>query len=58
MEEAQGRLEGGLPDDKEIASVQVLFPDRKTLDEVIAELRNEIENLKSGETEAPSPTTN
>jgi hypothetical protein len=33
---------------EEIASVQVLFPDRRTLDEVIAELRKEIEMLKGG----------
>lgn len=36
----------GFPQDKEIVSAQVLFPDRKTLDEVIAELRKEIERLK------------
>lgn len=31
---------------QEIVSAQVLFPNRKTLDEVIAELRKEIEELK------------
>ena len=34
---------------EEIASVQVLFPDRRTLDEVIAELRDRIEKLETKE---------
>jgi hypothetical protein len=42
----QGRLSAEV---EEIASVQVLFPDRKTLDEVIAELRKESDAWK-GET--------
>ena len=40
---SRGSLESEV---EEIASVQVLFPDRRTLDEVIAELRKEIETLK------------
>ena len=32
---------------EEIASVQVLFPDRRTLDEVIAELRGKIEKMET-----------
>ena len=35
--------------DMAIASAQVMFPDKKTLDEVIAELRNQIAELKSAE---------
>ena len=42
----QGRLSAEV---EEIASVQVLFPDRRTLDEVIAELREKIEKLETKE---------
>jgi hypothetical protein len=42
----QGRLSTEV---EEIASVQVLFPDRRTLDEVIAELRGKIEKLETKE---------
>ena len=44
----QGRLSSEV---EEIASVQVLFPDRRTLDEVIAELRGKIEKLEAGNSE-------
>ena len=43
---AKGRLSAEV---EEIASVQVLFPDRRTLDEVIAELRGKIEKLEAKE---------
>jgi hypothetical protein len=42
----QGRLSAEV---EEIASVQVLFPDRRTLDEVIAELRGKSEKLETKE---------
>ena len=44
----QGRLSAEV---EEIASVQVLFPDRKTLDEVIAELSDKIKKLEAGTSE-------
>ena len=31
---------------KDIASVQVVFPDRKTADEIVAELWNAVDNLQ------------
>ena len=46
----KGRSGGRLSAEvEEIASVQVLFPDRRTLDEVIAELRGKIEKLETKE---------
>ncbi len=52
MRNAEDGMRSVIPPDKEIASAQVLFPDRKTLDEVIAELKNKIETLteKVGDT--------
>lgn len=41
---SRGSLESEV---EEITSVQVLFPDRRTLDEVIAELRDKIKKLES-----------
>lgn len=42
------------PGDIAIASAQVMFPDKKTLDEVIAELRNEMAELKSAKAQTDS----
>lgn len=55
MRNAEDGMRSVIPQDKEIASAQVLFPDRKTLDEVIAELRENIEKLKAGGA-SPAPT--
>ncbi len=43
-------LQNGIPQDKEITSAQVLFPDRRTLDEVYAELLDRIVKLENAGT--------
>lgn len=40
----QGRIKSEI---QEIASVQVVFPDRKTADEVITELREKVNTLQA-----------
>lgn len=37
-----------MEDNKTISPEQILFPDRRTLEEVIKELREEIKKLKEG----------
>ena len=39
----QGRLSA---DKKEVASVQVIFPNRKTADEIVSELWDEVEKMQ------------
>ena len=43
------KVENSDREDIAIASAQVICPDKKTLDEVIAELRSEIAKLRSAE---------
>lgn len=47
MRNAEDGMRSVIPQDKEIASAQVLFPDRKTLDEVVGELVGKIGSLQA-----------
>ena len=44
---AEDGMRSGIPQDKEITSAQVLFPNRKTLDEVVKELWEKLDELQA-----------